>query len=667
MPYKIKEVKNQKYKVCKVDDPSECFSKKGLPKKTAKKQKIAIEISERRKRGGGVDYDELYDDYLYELGNVNGHVGQIPELGLNEFVEKYKKYSGMGVNKDIIIQSIIEDQEKEMKEEKAEHEEVYYGKKSESKSKLEIPDYVKKLAEKYEKEKTGKKLSYDEFTNLYVSISNYANEIDEDTIYKNIMNRKIGDTKDFYDIFLKFMMKFTPEGKQQGVEILYEKAIHNGPTSNINNLNIWDSDEGGKINYNDLVELYEYLKEKIKEGNDPKNLLGVYVKTDVNQIDDDKLRQHTITLTAVVRYIPQPLINSKWCYDATSKETMGFNHFQNSDTFAVVIGNQYGKIFFYAGADIDPRSHYLYIATLCGSPAYPIFKAFRKLYDDGSKSDTWGHDDDYKYLTLGSLSYYNTVQFYLKQGMLTRMKDLHESYRIFNIYIENYKENGVKIGKYEYAKKFISQFDKEYPTGNEYLNELFRICHAGGDKYLFPEISLVDPDNKNNKIGQNAKIKRPDGGEYSSVNLVLLFRDKLQKILKEEAPSGSGMKGTKFYEELRRYGINPEDYLKQMKIWAKKSGYDEKQLSLNNNDKHKLRIMTENGTKNFGRVGYKDYYIYRHLEKKKEVPKGTANKMRNRFRRSHEAISNKRKLGRNTPNELSLKILWHESSDDIKK
>jgi hypothetical protein len=130
---------------------------------------------------------------------------------------------------------------------------------------------------------------------------------------------------------------------------------------------------------------------------------------------------------------------------------------------------------------------------------------------------------------------------------------------------------------------------------------------------------------------------------------------------------GHGVKGTKFYEELKRYGINPPNYLKQMKKWAKASGYDDKQLDYANDDVHKLRLMTEQGTKRFGRVGYKDYYIYRHLEKKNEVKKGYAKIMRDRFRKSHGAITKKRKLGRNSANELSIRILWHEEDDDKEK
>jgi hypothetical protein len=220
---------------------------------------------------------------------------------------------------------------------------------------------------------------------------------------------------------------------------------------------------------------------------------------------------------------------------------------------------------------------------------------------------------------------------------------------------------------------------------DSYLDDLFQQCDCGSSKFLYPNLKV--------NIGQTT---HKDGYyEYVSYDYLQGFIDYLEYYVanpdefkmseddedededdEEEESSGSdtsgsakgsGIKGTKFYEELRRYGIKPEDYLKQMKIWAKKSGYDEKQMVLDNDDIHKIRMMTENGTRHFGRVGYKDYYIYRHLEKKKEVPKGTANKMRNRFRKSHEAISKKRKLGRNTPNELSLKILWHESSDDIKK
>lgn len=48
MPYKIKEVGTNKFKVC---DPMRCFSKVGLSREQAMKQRIAIALSEHRKTG----------------------------------------------------------------------------------------------------------------------------------------------------------------------------------------------------------------------------------------------------------------------------------------------------------------------------------------------------------------------------------------------------------------------------------------------------------------------------------------------------------------------------------------------------------------------------------------------------------------------------------------
>lgn len=51
MPYTIERV-GRGFKVC--DQAGKCFSKKGLPKKTAQKQRIAIALSESRKTGKDV-------------------------------------------------------------------------------------------------------------------------------------------------------------------------------------------------------------------------------------------------------------------------------------------------------------------------------------------------------------------------------------------------------------------------------------------------------------------------------------------------------------------------------------------------------------------------------------------------------------------------------------
>jgi len=51
MPYFIKPVGNR-FKVC--DQAGKCFSNRGLTKKTAQKQRIAIALSESRKTGKDV-------------------------------------------------------------------------------------------------------------------------------------------------------------------------------------------------------------------------------------------------------------------------------------------------------------------------------------------------------------------------------------------------------------------------------------------------------------------------------------------------------------------------------------------------------------------------------------------------------------------------------------
>jgi hypothetical protein len=125
-----------------------------------------------------------------------------------------------------------------------------------------------------------------------------------------------------------------------------------------------------------------------------------------------------------------------------------------------------------------------------------------------------------------------------------------------------------------------------------------------------------------------------------------------------EGKKGRGIKGKKFFEELKKYGIDIDDYLDAVKAKAKKNKYNPKMIDWAYDDIHKLKYMSPEGVKKFGRVGYKDSFIYKHLEKNNEVEKGTAKMMRNRFKKSHEAITKKHDLGVYSPNELSLKILW---------
>lgn len=51
MPRFIKKLPSGGFKVCEVDNPTTCYSKKPLTKKVARKQELAIKLSELRKEG----------------------------------------------------------------------------------------------------------------------------------------------------------------------------------------------------------------------------------------------------------------------------------------------------------------------------------------------------------------------------------------------------------------------------------------------------------------------------------------------------------------------------------------------------------------------------------------------------------------------------------------
>lgn len=97
MPFTIKQIKDNKYKVCKKDNPNICFSKKGLSKRTANKQMKAIIISENKKGKGKPEDLNLYNDIKKEIYTKN------PKHSLYrsaQIVKEYKKQGGEFENED---------------------------------------------------------------------------------------------------------------------------------------------------------------------------------------------------------------------------------------------------------------------------------------------------------------------------------------------------------------------------------------------------------------------------------------------------------------------------------------------------------------------------------------------------------------------------------------
>ena len=93
-------------------------------------------------------------------------------------------------------------------------------------------------------------------------------------------------------------------------------------------------------------------------------------------------------------------------------------------------------------------------------------------------------------------------------------------------------------------------------------------------------------------------------------------------------------------------------YLKEARQKALQRGYDPNKLEVATDGIHKLQYHSPDGIKKFGRLGYGDHIMYSKYDKQ------LAEQKRRVFRASHSKISEIHNLGKYSPNELSLAILW---------
>jgi hypothetical protein len=90
MPYQLVKDGNG-WKVCKVSDPTKCFSKKPLTKENAEAQRTAIQISEAEQKGGQRPTNpELYEKVKDELYKKN------PKHSLYRSAQLVKEYKEQG-------------------------------------------------------------------------------------------------------------------------------------------------------------------------------------------------------------------------------------------------------------------------------------------------------------------------------------------------------------------------------------------------------------------------------------------------------------------------------------------------------------------------------------------------------------------------------------------
>jgi len=123
------------------------------------------------------------------------------------------------------------------------------------------------------------------------------------------------------------------------------------------------------------------------------------------------------------------------------------------------------------------------------------------------------------------------------------------------------------------------------------------------------------------------------------------------------SPTGKGK--SSFAQQLKGIGYAPATYLADVRKKAKEAGYDPKAVDFANDGEHKLVVHTPDGrTVKFGRVGYGDFLIWTHMEKRGSAPAGVAQTKRKVFRVSHSAIRGRWRSDRFSPNNLALALLW---------
>ena len=100
------------------------------------------------------------------------------------------------------------------------------------------------------------------------------------------------------------------------------------------------------------------------------------------------------------------------------------------------------------------------------------------------------------------------------------------------------------------------------------------------------------------------------------------------------------------------FGVKPSAYIKRVKAYAKKRGYDNVELA--DNGIHKIVVTDPEGKKHYaGRVGYGDFHLY-NLSGQKALAK----QKQRVFKASHSKIKGDWKKDKYSPNNLALRILW---------
>ena len=508
MPYELKKVKKDKFKVCKKDDKKVCFSKKGLSKKTALKQKFAIESSERRRFGMGrstdnimpQDYNRYYAKYVKKIKKTG-----LEEFSVGDFINDFNiEWSDSNDTVDEIIDTLVEgtkkyhdlQKQKELDTDDESEDKVKAKSRTSSNiSELTMESENQTVYGMYEDQLEQYNLNNDEKIeplDKELFFSKYENDYDDDLEPDDIIEQIIDEQaleihgrsteEEREELALKISLAvgFVDDGSDfpdfETETIISASDIHDGKTTN------------RYVNYKNLKEMYEYILEKCKS-NDSK---GGYYGWMVNGRDATTKSVKNYAILNSLVFLTEQLNQGRysiWCKDKCSEEQWNFDLFANP-TFGIVFKHQGDEIMMSAGCKLTPHSNSLYIELLCGlGGGKYIMDAFRRLYNNNSEDDLWEKINKYQFLSLGSVSSYITVMFYYKQGLIEEERTIDLVMERFEEEIKERIDNGDYANFVEYCEDKLPYFlSGDCETDDQYLNDIFTSCSCGGSKYLYPNI-----------------------------------------------------------------------------------------------------------------------------------------------------------------------------------
>ena len=311
-----------------------------------------------------------------------------------------------------------------------------------------------------------------------------------------------------------------------------------------------------------------------------------------------------------------------------------------------------------------------------------IFKGFQK-YDGDKIADAVNGDYDkedflnivrsnptdefgkfIKMFLINRLSFFARSKTFGKPRINSTFADYKERLTDVDIYGQDWKTIVSKYNKpdtFFYLDPPAVQSDSafKYPAIN--IEELKKVCDSIKGKFC---LSYPDKDDIQ-KVFKEYNCKRINtkyvGNRTTGGQTVIMSEWVITNYLPNLTGTGTPKtkkRTTDFYKQLSESeGIDPSSYLRVAKHVAKSRGYDPDLLGFAEDGEHKLYYDSPNGIRKFGRVGYGDFIIYT-MGEGRLYPKGYAQKKRNVFRKSHNAITKQYALEKYSPNELAINILW---------